>query len=289
MNRFPFLFSLLLLFTPPGQAQHTEFAPAGAEWFYHYQSGWGLFEGFFHAQNLGDTLLDGRVCKKICTSYYSQPAAPPYCNAQSSVRYLYQRSDSIFEYSPDPAYTSRLLFRTNFQVGDSLYYYYRAFVVTKIDTVTWNNQPVRRFQLDDGFGTQPVIYDRFGPQDGLFDYSWGVIADGPTFRLRCYQEDHFPQVRLSNEACDFVVPTTEPLSNLYIYPNPVHDLIYLEFLGDVPSNMRFQIWDAAGRLIQDRPLPVQQEAIDVHGLPPGFYLLTIRAGDVRVQRKFVKH
>ena len=283
-----FFFSLLLILSRPASAQQAEFAPIGAEWFYFYQSGWGLFEGFAHAQSLGDTLLNGRVCKKVCTSSFSQPTTPPYCNAQSFVRYLHQRADSIFECGPDPAYVPRLLFRTNFQVGDSLYNYYRAYVVTHIDTVTLNNQPVRRFHLDDGFGTFPVIYDRFGPHDGLFDFSWGVIADGPVYQLRCYQDNHFPQVQFSSEACDFILPTEEPLSRLHIYPNPVRDLIDLEFLGDAPSNMRVQIWDAAGRLLQEQALPANREQIDVQMLPAGFYVLTIQAGEARGWRKFVK-
>ncbi len=287
MKGYLFLFPLLLLLASPAPAQQVEFAPAGAEWFYSYHSGWSSSEGFFHAQSLGDTLLDGRVCKKICTSYYARPATPPYCNAQSLVRYLYQNADSIFEYRPAPASDLQLLFRTNFQVGDSMHYLFRSFVVASIDTLILNNQPVRQFHLGDGFGTQFIVYDRFGPQDGLFDYSWGIIADGAEFHLRCYQENNFPQVHLSTEACDFVLATEAPLSSLYFYPNPAHDFIYFLFRGDPIPELSFQIWDAAGRLVRDHISPVHQ-AIEVQTLPAGFYVLAIKAGEARAWQKFVK-
>ncbi len=288
MKRYLLLLPLLLVLVSPAPAQPAEFAPAGAEWFYSYQSGWGLFEGFFHAKSLGDTLINGQVCKKFCTSYYTQPTTPPYCQtAQSAVRYLCQRADSIFEVSTDTAYAPRLLFRTNFQAGDSMHYLYRAFVVARIDTLLLNNQPVRRFHLANDFGTEHIVYDRFGPEEGLFDYSWGLIADGPIFHLRCYQDDQFPQVHLSSEACDFVLATEEPLSSLYFYPNPARDFIYFGFRGNIIPDLQFQIWDAAGRLVRDHISPVHQ-AIDVQTLPAGFYVLAIKAGEARAWQKFVK-
>ena len=283
-----FLFTALLLFSfPPAKAQQGEFAPAGAEWFYSYQSSWTPFKGFFHAQNVGDTLIDGRSCKKICTSYYLQPTTPPYCDAISSSRYIFQQADSIFEYN---SYSGpQLLFRNNYQLGDSVYVYHLASVVSKIDTLMFNNQPVRRFQLTDTRGLQTIYYDRFGPAEGLFDFSWGIVVDGPTFRLRCYQDDGFPQANVSGEACDLVLNAQEPLYELLILPNPAHDFIDLQVEGYRKTGLHLRIWDAAGRLVQDRRSVSITEPVDVRSLPPGFYMLAVQADGVIVQQKFIKN
>lgn len=147
---------------------------------------------------------------------------------------------------------------------------------------------VRRFHLRDESGAiRPIIYDRFGPQEGLFNFSWGVVADGPTFHLRCYQDAAFPRVNVAGEVCDLVLRPEAPWSAVRMYPNPVLDFIQLTFENYRTNHMRLRIWDAAGRSVADRPLLAGQP-IDVRSLPAGLYLIDVQAGGVFVRQKFVK-
>ena len=184
------------------------FAPAGAEWHYRSTSGYTgpaeSFDGFERLAYIGDTMLDGRQLKLISSRLFMQSATGNY---RETLHYLFQRSDSLFEYYPETR-QMRLLFRNNYAPGDIVSDLWgQKLWVQSIEVLNLNGRQLRRFVLADSFSVKSAgIYDLFGPESGLFSYDLGErLADIGTVQLRCYSDAVFPRVQLRNESCDAVL------------------------------------------------------------------------------------
>jgi len=270
-----------------------EFAPTGAEWYYRFIPGYFTNNsgGFSHAQVISDTLLNGRVCKQICTTNFIYPASTVHCGNRSTIGIIYQSGDSIFRYNAYPTSHFSLLFRNNFQLNDTFQRDNgRLWVVKEITALDFNNSTVRRFRLEniDG-GDATFIYDLFGPETGIFDRLPGEIADAPTLSLRCYADASFPQVNLTAEACDAILNSPEPSFLVSIFPNPAHDFIDLQLSGFLSEPPNIKVWDALGRLVLEERFAYGQQRLNLRNLPAGFYELTADSAGIVVQQKFVKY
>lgn len=268
-----------------------EFAPLGAEWYYRFNPGYFSTNsvGFSHVQYIGDTVLDGRVCKQICTTNYSYPVSLAHCNSYSDVDYIFQSADSILRYESYPTGNFKLLFRNNFQLGDTFQTKSgRQWVVTEITGLDFNNSTVRRFKLEANGGAT-FIYDLFGPESGILERLPDEIADVATFNLRCYADANFAQVNLTGEACNEILNSPEPGFELIISPNPVHDIIQLEFRGFLSGPPMIRMWDEIGRVVFEALFDFGQQQLDVSKLPAGFYEMTAEVDDKVVRQKFIKY
>ncbi len=280
----------LFMCLQPALAQ-TEFAPAGAEWFYRATSGYVpeiyAYDGFLYARYTGDTVLDGRTCKVICTALYAREnPQPPYCGPQATERYLYQTADSVFEYEP-ATLNSRLLFRTNYAVGDPVFDIWgMGLTVQSIDTLEFNGRPVRRFWIS----SNSACYDLFGPAGGLFsDNPWGLVVDAGATELRCYQDAAFPRVNLGISPCDQVIAPDGPRFEVVLLPNPVRDELQIHVQGILPARARFALYDPAGRLVLEDRLVSPLKKVPVSHLAHGLYVCVFRDGDSIFHQKFIKN
>ena len=82
-------------------------------------------------------------------------------------------------------------------------------------------------------------------------------------------------------------------SGLKLYPNPVDDILYVEFLGAIPENMNVSIVDQLGRsyLTTKPALDGNGFWIELadHGLSRGMYYLRINSEEYNQIIKFVKN
>ncbi|MBC7774373.1 MAG: T9SS type A sorting domain-containing protein [Phycisphaerae bacterium] len=290
--KYLFLSLFVSLSVSPACSQ-VEFAPAGAEWYYRYNPGYFTNNsgGFSHSQYVADTLLEGRVCKQICSTNFIYPVSVVHCGTHSTIGYIYQSGDSIFRYESYPTGHFTLLFRNNFQLGDTFQTVYGShWVVNEIMALNLNNSIVHRFRLDDIVGGgSTYIYDLFGPETGIFDHLPGEIADAPTLDLRCYTDANFPQVNLTTEACDAILQSPEPNFLVIIYPNPAHDFMDLMFKGFLSEPPNIKVWDSLGRMVLEERFDYGQQRLNVRNLPSGLYQLTAEVAGTVVEQKFVKY
>jgi hypothetical protein len=106
----------------------------------------------------------------------------------------------------------------------------------------------------------------------LKDWAWlvKVSKDGCMDTLNCFPVSSIEAIKVEKQ--------------VKIYPNPASDFIYL----DLPEGERaeYQLYDLTGLLIKSG---LQSDSkIDISGLPPGGYILQIRARDRVSSKKIIK-
>lgn len=286
---------LLLLFLSTRSFAQTEFAPTGAEWFYESTSGYTTpvhaFSGFTHLKYDGDTLLDGILCKKICTGLFvreSDPAAA--CDA---FRFVFQKADSIFEYQPAASVDkARFLFRNHYEPGDPVADFFGvSLTVQSVDTMEYNGRQVYRYWV--GTPQEPqrgAVYSQFGPAKGLFNPDpWDFVVDDGNSDLRCYEDGAFPRVSLTNGPCDEVKFPLAAAFEVFLTPNPVHDELRIYIEGQPVGPVQFSFWDASGRLVLEDASTTYVKKISVGHLSSGVYFGVFRDGQSSFHQKFIKN
>lgn len=79
-----------------------------------------------------------------------------------------------------------------------------------------------------------------------------------------------------------IITSTEIDMEFQIYPNPVENTLHIE----APESMKVQLTDLNGRKVLDQKTGKNIE-INMAGLKPGTYLLTIWKGDRQITRKII--
>lgn len=64
-------------------------------------------------------------------------------------------------------------------------------------------------------------------------------------------------------------------ANLHIYPNPTHDILYINLGHALSTNLEFHIYDQSGRVVKVVKAIGERNEIDVSSLPTGQYILLI--------------
>ena len=75
-----------------------------------------------------------------------------------------------------------------------------------------------------------------------------------------------------------------PASELFVYPNPASDLLYVQYTAQ-SKNAAFEIYDATGHLVKQGRA---SQTIDVTGLSQGLYVLKISDNGKVISKKFLK-
>ncbi len=76
--------------------------------------------------------------------------------------------------------------------------------------------------------------------------------------------------------------------DISIFPNPAHDLLFVEFKAGLANKFTTTIYDLLGRQLSNREFePCGTFSLNVSGLNEGLYLVRIQSGEVVFQEKFV--
>jgi Flp pilus assembly secretin CpaC len=77
-----------------------------------------------------------------------------------------------------------------------------------------------------------------------------------------------------------------------LYPNPVNDILNVQFDMEKAAQVQFSILDITGRVVEQMgmnlPTGVQHLDFQVDNYPSGLYLLSIQTEGGTIARKFIK-
>lgn len=86
-------------------------------------------------------------------------------------------------------------------------------------------------------------------------------------------------------------PETEAANHFEVFPNPAVHHLYLDLMLPQQKDVQVEVFSALGKKVQEQVLEGyhnQGHQLDIQHLKPGFYFVTITAGDEVMTRQFVK-
>lgn len=282
------LFVVLLLST--NLFAQTEFMPIGSKLQTQYSVYIGSGKAVFESQK--DTVINNSLpLRKILIARIDKFTK---VNSSQTI-YLYQRGDSIFEYTD---YNQKLhfLFRNNYSVGDSfrLQDTIVNVVVTRatiyIDSVIQKDNIKRfavRMKISPRFGGPETffwfnMYDKFIP-----DYQWdlGIIStfgyyDGYVYTPHCYTDSNtsYRSPYYNATICDSLFQTTPTFEtksgiDLKLFPNPADTYFQLE--TNSKQIVQISIYNISGQIVMEETINLPTNLAIQH-LPNGLYFIKIR-------------
>ncbi|MBK6732142.1 MAG: T9SS type A sorting domain-containing protein [Bacteroidetes bacterium] len=127
-------------------------------------------------------------------------------------------------------------------------------------------------------GTNATIFNRLSDDfsDYNFFYTNYIDIFSETAALECIPQDNVIKIRLAVIFKDYslAVNQTNFSSQIYVYPNPMHDYFYLKnssnnlvniFIKDLQGSVLFSYQNIYGDVINE----------DVNSLTPGYYLIEV--------------
>jgi len=111
-----------------------------------------------------------------------------------------------------------------------------------------------------------------------------IVGDSLKNLADIYFDYNFP-IRTNEAKSRFAIPvsTSDLITNIKIYPNPVKDILYLDTDG---VWTKAEIFDISGRIL--RAVSLEDNSIDISGLESGTYVFRLRNGEKIGRVKFVK-
>jgi len=77
-------------------------------------------------------------------------------------------------------------------------------------------------------------------------------------------------------------------STLNLYPNPASDIINFELNNSSDKEMKADIYDIQGRLIETINIAINETTIDISKLENGIYVLVLSNEENTYTKKFIK-
>lgn len=113
--------------------------------------------------------------------------------------------------------------------------------------------------------------------------------------VRCNCSDNGIKTNSKWALLEFVTPPPTAINGIYmnavnlsVYPNPAHDVLYVELSGKYSSKASIYITDVAGRVIETVDVSTDKFSIDVSRLAKGVYFLKFMDGEHTKTTRFNK-
>lgn len=68
-----------------------------------------------------------------------------------------------------------------------------------------------------------------------------------------------------------------------LYPNPVQDMLYVDFGKEVVKNSSYQLFDTQGKLVKQGNLNQSKNELDMRAIPQSIYIIKIVEDDKNVK------
>ncbi len=242
------LFLVLLSFSKIQAQTYFGFPDSNAVWNVNYSDMGGEFPEnpiFIY----GDTLIDGRIYKKV---YQSEDSLPNLANAwyKAAVRDSNQQWFFVFSWDSN----EMLAYDFNLNTGDTITLDYNDVTlrVNEVDSILLAGQYRKRMKMSfiydlSGFSYEDWI-DGIGSTFGLLDPGLSIVCAG--HQLTCFHQDELLiYTSRPDSNCRYSYVGTNNIESgigLKIYPNPAKDKILLKF-DENCENCGAQLFDIMGR------------------------------------------
>ncbi len=144
--------------------------------------------------------------------------------------------------------------------------------------------------------SKDIVYTEFDThKEFLFKYGWGDCENSTCNYFHYWKFKVFEDctIEFSGDYGDLL--STHELQHVLkfdFYPNPVDDILNLEFVGPPQKDLDIAMYDATGHRVYSESLNTQngnvRKGLPTHDLEPGFYFIAIHNGEQVFTRKIVK-
>lgn len=275
-------------------------APDGAIWHYKY-SGMCLY-GYTKITVEGDTLIQDIPCRRlrVVTTAANGCQNHACCfTVNDWFEYTYADNDRVYRWNGSsfvPHFDFSLEVGDTYTLEPMLDCEEGTVVVTETGSIELNGHNLRYYdiamQSDPNYTSFQGgrIIERMGVigQGFLFNQAGCMIDIGGMSPFRCYKDDEFGQYTEFNDACEFIlsVDETATLAKITVYPNPVQDVLRVEYSA---GSFSYLLLGLHGAVISTGIAQSNQTIINMENLASGVYTLVIESMDgARIVRRVVK-
>lgn len=276
MKKNVLLYALLLMLPTLFLTAQEEFALVGAKWHYQNSDHAPTLEGasFFIIEVVKDTLVNDTTLKMLKIFYPYGYVGSPVSNPLNDYQFIYQDGYKVYKATLGNGNLNLdLLYDFNANIGDSWFTNYDLEVIVEdIDSIQVNNTWLKRLHVVTDnccVGYWGQIIERVGSNNYLFP-TGDNSAKGP---LYCYEDNDIGLYSTNIvPACDYVDLVTtgieaNPNNELSIFPNPVHDFLYI----NQPFDLDISILDTNGQIVFKTSITQNENSLNISKLPAGIY------------------
>ena len=143
--------------------------------------------------------------------------------------------------------------------------------------------------LDNTFGTGGVVENDLNHQSDDIPSAIVLQPDGKI--LVCGESDLSSSVTYSavvryNNDQSLGFPTLKAETNLHVYPNPVHESLYVT--SATQESGIIAIMDITGRVVQSLQMESNPQVVDMSRLSAGVYVFTLKNGGITTKERIIK-
>lgn len=297
--------SIIVSFLLCCSIQSQDFAPIGAEWYYHEGQAFSGDINYIKFTSVKDTLIQGEVCRKITKR------RKLWCNDRPMIEYLFTRNDTVFfldttfngfqilyDFSSQKSDTWIIKTKDENLDIDTIIVTVDSISYTPINGYSLKTLHVTYKKLDEGlpFEIQSKILERIGDPQYMFNwthYSLVVCDINWTQGLRCYYDEEFGLYSTGiADSCTYTFKWTGMKNNalkptIVLSPNPTTGKV------EIKTNNNIEI-DIELRNLMGRSLFVSKssnnEVFDLTNFPDGIYILIAKDGNKILDvKKIIKY
>ena len=305
------LYAIVSCLAFPLLAQHSDWAPIGAVWYYDESAGVGYppNSGYYYHLVQKDTTFAGKNCRKIIRKVFRGNGVDEVL----SPIYTYAVNDSVYYYN-DIFNRFQLCMDFSAAVGDTLVFpvpdassndtIFRVVMDSIVPVITSSGDTLQHF-----YSHSIPVTDTSSLSSGDYSFAFGYLnragaswfmPPNPTvyipeidYTLRCYTEVSGLSYRPNTSvACDYRIVAVEKipmLASFAIYPNPASRQIQISFSADLHSALDYKIYNLLGQNILSGQFSKSGETVSIQDFAIGIYILEARSeGKLLASRKFVK-
>ncbi len=277
-----------------------EFAPTGAKWYYsNIESAFGPNIGYVTIENVEDTLIQGKLCKKMEeVEYRTSGLVIP-----ERVDYLHVSGDTVWRYADDGQFY--VLYNFAADVGDSwplrAYDYTTnvelSFEVT-VDSIAYttiNGTELKEMHLvnsSDYLTLNPVV-ERLGGISFFYPMNYAWLDSDVRTGLRCYGDPAFGDyMAVDTISCNaLILDAAEVIDDQYlnIYPNPTSGRTTIAVNQPRQLVEQIRIYSMEGMLLKIFNDIALTFSTEIELPKAGMFLVEFSGHKTRVFRKLINH
>jgi hypothetical protein len=273
-----------------------EWAPVGAKWYYDYPGDIGWLN-YTTIESVGDTIIQGKNCR-ILQMERNFDSLRTYTYYDSNKVWVYEKGIfyKLYDFDAIPGDTWEVIDIFHRCQNDSI----STVRVDSIGSVTINDKVLKyivvSFLPTGGFnwgfecygdvGEPNKIIEKIGPLGYMFPQNFCIIDYYYGCSLRCYSDSIFGSYQTGIvDSCTYTTTSVKEYnldSNLYIFPNPLKDILYIEF-PNKSIDCLIEIYNIYGQLIKTNIIEDNIKKINFSKYPKGIYILKL----ISINKQFV--